>query len=193
MRPREFELNDIVDAAMQVFWQRGYSATSIQDLVEGTSLGRSSIYNAFGSKHELYEHSLRRYQELKAQKITVLFEPGSVKERVRRLLMDVVDEELGDEKGLGCMTANAALELASHDEAIAVIVSQNYNYLEMVLYGVFCRAQENGEIASNKNARALARFVLSTIQGLRVLSKGSLGQNRRQLLLDVVDVTIDAL
>ncbi|MCE5171807.1 TetR/AcrR family transcriptional regulator [Paenibacillus profundus] len=193
MRPREFDLDDIVDAAMQVFWQRGYSATSIQDLVEGTSLGRSSIYNAFGSKHELYEHSLRRYQELKARKIAVLFEPGSVKERVRQLLMDVVDEELGDEKGLGCMTANAALELASHDEAIAVIVSQNYNYLEMVLYGVFCHAQENGEIASNKNARALARFVLSTIQGLRVLSKGCLGQNRRQLLLDVVDVTIDAL
>ncbi|MET3544911.1 hypothetical protein ABID47_001505 [Paenibacillus favisporus] len=51
--PKEFDPDDIVDAAMQVFWQRGYSATSIQDLVKGTELGRSSIYNAFGSKHEL--------------------------------------------------------------------------------------------------------------------------------------------
>jgi TetR/AcrR family transcriptional repressor of nem operon len=107
--------------------------------------------------------------------------------------MDVVEEELGDDKGLGCMTANAALELASHDEKVAVIVAQNFNNLEMALYGVFSQAQNSGEIASDKNARALSRFVLNTIQGLRVLSKGYLGQNRRQLLLDVVDVTIHAL
>jgi TetR/AcrR family transcriptional repressor of nem operon len=193
LRPKEFDPNEIVDAAMQVFWQRGYTATSIQDLVEGTELGRSSIYNAFGSKHELYKHSLRRYQELKAAKIAVLSGPGPVKERVRRLLMDVVDEELGEEKGLGCMTANAALELASHDTEVAAIVSQNLNYLESALYEALSRAQEIGEIASDKNARALSRFIMNTIQGMRVLSKGYIGHNRRQLLLDVVDVAIQAI
>ncbi|CAJ1000759.1 MULTISPECIES: TetR/AcrR family transcriptional regulator [Bacillales] len=193
MRPKEFDPDDVVDAAMQVFWQRGYTATSIQDLVEGTELGRSSIYNAFGSKHELYKHTLRRYQELKASQIAVLSGPGSVKERVRLLLMDVVEEELGKEKGLGCMTANAALELASHDSEIAAIVAQNFKELESALYEAFSRAQENGEIASDKNARALSRFILNTIQGLRVLSKGYIGHNRRQLLLDVVDVAIQAL
>lgn len=193
MRPKEFDPDVIVDAAMQVFWQRGYTATSIQDLVEGTELGRSSIYNTFGSKHELYEQALRRYQKLKAEKIAVLSGPGPVKERVRLLLMGVVDEELSDDKGLGCMTANAALELAGHDTAVAAIVSQNLREFESALYEALSRAQETGEIAADKNVRALSRFVLNTIQGMRVLSKGYIGHDRRQLLLDVVDVAIQAL
>nr|WP_281170824.1 TetR family transcriptional regulator C-terminal domain-containing protein [Shimazuella kribbensis] len=112
---------------------------------------------------------------------------------MRNFLMDIVEEELNDEKGRGCMTANAALEHASQDEKVAEIVSQNLNYLEVALYGVFRSAQENDEIPSHKNARALARFVLNTVQGLRVLSKGCLGKNRRQILIDVVDVTIEAI
>jgi TetR/AcrR family transcriptional repressor of nem operon len=193
LRPKEFDPNEIVDAAMHVFWQRGYAATSVQDLVEGTELGRSSIYNAFGSKHELYEHTLRRYQELKASKIAVLSGPGSVKDRIRLLLMDVVEEELSEEKGLGCMTANAALELASHDEGVAAIVSQNLKYLESALFETLSRAQQCGEVAPDKDARALSRFILNTIQGMRVISKGYIGHNRRQILLDVVDVAIHAL
>lgn len=193
MRPKEFDPNEIVDAAMHVFWQRGYSATSIQDLVEGTELGRSSIYNAFGSKHELYEHTLRRYQELKAAKIAVLSGPGPIQERVRLLLMDVVEEELSDDKGLGCMTANAALELAGHDETVAAIVSENLNGLASALFEALSRAQESGEIAPDKDARALSRFMLNTIQGMRVLSRGYIGHNRREILLDVVNVAIQAL
>ena len=193
MRPKAFDPDDIIDAAMKVFWQRGYSATSIQDLEEGTELGRSSIYNAFGSKHELYERSLRRYQELKAEKIAVLSGPGPVRERIRRLLMDVVDEELSEEKGLGCMTASAALELASHDPSIAAIVAQNLNDLESALYEALSRARETGEIAADRDVRALSRFILNTVQGMRVLSKGYLGHDRRQLLHDVVDVAIRVL
>ena len=64
MRPKEFEHDEIVDAAMQVFWQLGYCATSIQDLVDGTGLSRSSLYNAFENKHGLYEHALRHYHDL---------------------------------------------------------------------------------------------------------------------------------
>ncbi|MEG6589405.1 TetR/AcrR family transcriptional regulator [Paenibacillus barengoltzii] len=193
LRPKEFNPDEIVDAAMHVFWERGYAATSIQDLVEGTELGRSSIYNAFGSKHELYEQSLRRYQELKAEKIAVLSGPGSVKERVRALLMEVVNEELSDDKGLGCMTASAALELASHDAEVAAIVTQNLKSFESTIYETLLYAQESGEIAADKDVRALSRFILNAIQGMRVLSKGYLGQDRRQILLDVVEVTLQVL
>ncbi|MEC0176787.1 TetR/AcrR family transcriptional regulator [Paenibacillus favisporus] len=193
LRPREFEQGDIVNAAMQVFWEHGYFATSIQDLVDATCLGRGSLYNAFGSKHELFQHSLRRYQELRCAEIALLVEPGSIKDKVRRFLMGIVEEELGDDKGLGCMTSKAALELASHDEKIAAIVSQNFNQVEMALFEALKHAQGNGEIALHKDARALARFVLSTAQGLRVLSKGYPDLTRRQILVDVVDITIDTL
>lgn len=59
MRTKDFEPDDVADAAMQVFWRRGYAATSVQDLVDGTGLGRGSLYNAFGSKQGLYEAALR--------------------------------------------------------------------------------------------------------------------------------------
>lgn len=193
MRNKEFEQDEIVDAAMQVFWQRGYCATSIQDLVDGTGLSRSSLYNAFENKHGLYEHALRRYHDLTASNIALLQESGSVRKLIQQLLLRIVNDELSDTGQRGCLAANASLELAGQDESIAKLVSLNFLRLEKALERALIRGQENGEILAHKKPRALARFVVNTIQGLRVLSKGSAHQNRRQRLLDVVDIAMDAL
>ncbi|VVQ30313.1 HTH-type transcriptional repressor ComR [Pseudomonas fluorescens] len=193
MRPKEFEHDEIVDAAMQVFWQLGYCATSIQHLVDGTGLSRSSLYNAFENKHGLYEHALRRYHDLTATNVALLQESGSVKGLIQQLLMRIVNDELSDTGQRGCLAANATLELAGQDESVAELVSRNFLRLEKALERALIRGQAEGEIAMHKNPRALARFIVNTIQGLRVLSKGSAHQNRRQRLLDVVDVALDSL
>jgi TetR/AcrR family transcriptional repressor of nem operon len=193
MRPKLFEPDAIADAAMQVFWRRGYAGTSMQDLIDGTGLARSSLYNAFESKHGLYEHALRRYHELTVSNIELLSEPGPVKALVRQLMMRIVEDELGDADQRGCLAANATLELAGQDEVVAEIVSQNFLRLEKALERALVRAQESGEIDAHNSPRAVARFVVATIQGLRVLSKGSSRQGRRQRLLDVVNVAIDAI
>lgn len=193
MRTKAFNHDEIVDAAMQVFWQLGYSATSIQDLVNATGLSRSSLYNAFENKHGLYAQALRRYHELTARNITLLQEPGPVKELVRRLLMRIVNDELDGSAQRGCLAANAALELAGPDDRITELLAGNFLRLEKALEQALLRGQAEGEIASQKNPRALARFIVNTIQGLRVLSKGSARHQRRQRLLDVLDITLDAL
>lgn len=193
MRTKAFNHDEIVDAAMQVFWQLGYSATSIQDLVDATGLSRSSLYNAFENKHGLYAQALRRYHELTARNITLLQEPGPVKELVRRLLMRIVNDELDGSAQRGCLAANAALELAGPDDSITELLAGNFLRLEKALEQALLRGQAEGEIASQKNPRALARFIVNTIQGLRVLSKGSARHQRRQRLLDVLDITMDAL
>ena len=193
MRTKEFEHDEIVDAAMQIFWQLGYCATSIQHLVDGTGLSRSSLYNAFENKHGLYEHALRHYHDLTAANVVLLQESGPVKGLIQQLLMRIVNDELSDTRQRGCLAANATLELAGQDESIAELVSRNFLRLEKALERALSRGQVEGEIAMHKNPRALARFIVNTIQGLRVLSKGSARQNRRQRLLDVVDVAIDAL
>ncbi|MDH0828097.1 TetR/AcrR family transcriptional regulator [Acinetobacter johnsonii] len=90
MRLKEFEKNDIAEAAMKVFWQRGYAGTSIQDLVEGTGLGRGSLYNAFGRKYGLYEFALKLYYEITASNMAILSEDGTVRELIRRLLVKIV-------------------------------------------------------------------------------------------------------
>ncbi len=193
MRTKEFEPDQIADAAMRVFWERGYAATSVQDLVEGTGLSRSSLYNTFESKQGLYQQALRRYQAVTTANVELLAEAGSVKELVRRLLMRIVEDELGDPQRRGCLVANATLELAGHDKAVAELVAHNFLRLQKALEKLIVRGQQTGEIRPDRNPRALARFFVNTMQGMRVLSKGSTQANRRQCLLDVIDVALNTL
>lgn len=193
MRTKEFEPEQIADAAMRVFWERGYAATSVQDLVEGTGLSRSSLYSTFENKQGLYQQALLRYQALTTSNVELLAEPGPVKALIERLLMRIVEDELGEGRQRGCLVANATLELAGHDEAVAELVAHNFLRLQKALEKLIVRGQQTGEIPAGKKPRALARFFVNTIQGMRVLSKGSTPHNRRQCLLDVVNVAMATL
>jgi TetR/AcrR family transcriptional regulator, transcriptional repressor for nem operon len=190
-RPREFDDERVLDAAMEAFWARGYAATSAQDLVDATGLGRSSLYNAFAGKHQLYERALRRYLERNTEAdVALLDRPGPVKERVRELLLGVIDADLGDPQRRGCLAVNAAIELAGKDEAVTVAVRRVFARVEEALVVALERGQRDGEITGERSARALARFVLNAIYGLRVLGKAA---TDRAPLLDVVEATVSAL
>ncbi|MBB1624353.1 TetR/AcrR family transcriptional regulator [Achromobacter sp. UMC71] len=193
MRTKDFEPDDVADAAMHVFWRRGYAATSVQDLVDGTGLGRGSLYNAFGSKQGLYEAALRRYHDLTAANLELLARPGTARERIGRLLDFIVDDELREASRRGCLVANASLEMAGQDDTVAELVRRNFQRLEKALEKILADAQAGGEIDAGKSPRALARFIVTTIQGLRVVSKGNSPRERRQWLADVVGVALGAL
>ncbi|AVO57187.1 TetR/AcrR family transcriptional regulator [Pseudomonas chlororaphis] len=193
MRAKEFEPDEVADSAMQVFWQRGYAATSIQDLVEGTGLSRSSLYNAFESKNGLYQQALRRYHQLTQANVDLLSQSEPAAALVRQLLMRIVEDEMGDPRQRGCLVANATLELAAQDPAVAALVSQNFLRLENALEQLLIRGQQEGTLAPDKKPRALARFIVNTIQGMRVVSKGSPPQERRERLMNVLEIALEAL
>lgn len=193
MRSKEFEPAEIAEAAMQVFWRRGYAATSIQDLVDGTGLSRSSLYNTFESKQGLFEEALRRYQTVTSANVELLAGPGPAKTLIRQLLMRIVEDETGDAQLRGCLVANTSLELAGQDEAVAQLVAHNFQRLQTALEKLIQRAQHEQELAADKSPKALAWFFVNTMQGLRVLGKGGPVQQRRECLMDVVDVALAAL
>ncbi|TFW09788.1 TetR/AcrR family transcriptional regulator [Oxalobacteraceae bacterium OM1] len=193
MRTKEFEPDEIADAAMQVFWQRGYAATSVQDLVDGTGLSRSSLYSTFENKEGLYQQALRRYAAVTTANVELLSGPGSPHTLIRQLLVAIADNELNDPQRRGCLVANATLELAGRDEAVAELVAHNLQRLQKALEALIRRGQQAGEVAPEKNPRALARFFVNTMQGMRVLSKGTPQRLRRQSLLDVIDVALGTL
>ncbi|MCG9494087.1 TetR/AcrR family transcriptional regulator [Acinetobacter pittii] len=194
MRTKEFETDEIADAAMQVFWRRGYAATSVQDLVEGTGLSRSSLYSTFQNKQGLYQQALQRYEILTTlNNVKLLSSSGSAKVLIRQLLLNIVEDELSDPEHKGCLVANACLELAVHDEDVAQFVVSNLQKLQHALESLLIKAQQSGEIGSTQNPRALASFFLNTMQGLRVLGKGSPLEQRKQCLMDVVDVALNVL
>ncbi|MEO4177982.1 TetR/AcrR family transcriptional regulator [Acinetobacter pittii] len=194
MRTKEFETDEIADAAMQVFWRRGYAATSVQDLVDGTGLSRSSLYSTFQNKQGLYQKALQRYELLTTlNNVKLLSGSGSPKALIRQLLINLVKDELSDPEHKGCLVANACLELAGHDEDVAQFVVSNLQKLQHALENLFIKAQKSGEISSTQNPQALASFFVNTIQGLRVLGKGSPHEQRKQCLMDVVEVALNVL
>ncbi|MCU4504042.1 TetR/AcrR family transcriptional regulator [Acinetobacter sp. WU_MDCI_Abxe161] len=194
MRTKEFETDEIADAAMQVFWRRGYAATSVQDLVDGTGLSRSSLYSTFQSKQGLYQKALQRYELLTTlNNVELLGGSGSPKALIRQLLVNIVEDELNDSEHKGCLIANACLELAGHDEDVSKFVISNLQKIQHALENLLIKAQQSGEISSTQNPRALASFFVNTIQGLRVLGKGSPLEQRKQCLMDVVEIALNVL
>lgn len=190
-RPREFDDEAVIEAAMDVFWTNGYEATSAQQLVERTGLGRGSLYNAFGSKQKLYHEALARYLEqgIEAQS-QILNGPGTVKERLRTLMLWGIEGDLDPVKHRGCMGVFAALERSGKDPVVAQINRIYVNRLEQVLCHQFAVGQRNGELSSDRPALSLARAFLSSYFGLRVLGRA---MPERAFLEDVMEGTLDRL
>ncbi|MET3291736.1 UNVERIFIED_CONTAM: TetR/AcrR family transcriptional repressor of nem operon [Brevibacillus sp. OAP136] len=190
-RPREFKDTAVIDAAMDVFWSNGYEACSTQELCERTGLGRGSLYNAFGSKHELYEQALQRYHEQGiAAQLDILNRPIAVKDRLRGLLEWAVAADFSSPDRRGCFAINAALERACKDPMVEKVFTRHVERLEKAICGVIKSGQESGEIAADRSSGQLAALFLSSYYGLRVLNTGT--QNR-QLAEQIIAGALDAI
>lgn len=187
-RPREFDEDRVVTAAMETFWRHGYEGTSTRELCDSTGLGPSSLYNTFGGKRRLYLRALQRYHETRAaEQIALLQRPGAVKDRLRDMMIHAIDADLGD--GRGCFAINAAVEAAA-DPDVRAAVRRDFDRVEEELYAVVTAGQHSGEIRSTQDARTLARQIQSTYYGLRVLSRA---RDDRPALVETVEATLAPL
>jgi TetR/AcrR family transcriptional repressor of nem operon len=173
-RTKEFDPEAALQAALELFWRRGYEATSMSDLVEHLGVGRASIYATFGSKHELYMKALERYQEQLPDLLRELSRPGPVLPAVHAVVRRYADEAAAEELRLhGCFLTNTAAELAPHDPAAARQVERNWDQLETVLHSALVRAQAQGELSADRDPLTLARMLLVLLQGLKIVGKAS--------------------
>ncbi|REK87719.1 TetR/AcrR family transcriptional regulator [Streptomyces inhibens] len=172
-RPRKFDEGRAVDAAMEAFWATGYEATSTQDLCDATGLGRSSIYNTFKSKHDLFERSLARYMERKNGELFELLEGDlPVREKIRTLLQRVIDEEFTRyTDGRGCLVVNTCVEVSAHDPSVAASLERDYGVRLEAIRAAIESGQRDGDIAPDKDARTLAHLVIASVGGLRVSAR----------------------
>jgi TetR/AcrR family transcriptional repressor of nem operon len=189
-RPATFNVETILDRAMLLFWTQGYAGTSIQDLVDETELFRGSLYHAFGDKRSLYIHSLHRYGRLALQQTFRVWNPEeSVLNNVRAILMQVVDAPEA-ERRRGNMVCNCIVEVVPHDPEIASVVEGIVCEFKQTFQSLIESAQQAGAFDAHANATALARYLVSSTQGLCVTAKG--GASREELL-DIVEVTLAAV
>jgi TetR/AcrR family transcriptional repressor of nem operon len=189
-RNKQFDGHAALDDAMDLFWAKGFHATSIQDLVDNLGVNRQSLYDTFGGKNELYRAVLERYRELQALPMRRAFEgDGPVGDVLRELFRTQIAELLKN-GGKGCLMVNTATELAAHDEAIFDVCSANVRQFEAAFCGLLARAQQAGEIPDDRSVVQLARFLVSTMNGLAVTAKAT---RDPKVLGDVVEVALSAL
>ncbi|MGX4653936.1 TetR/AcrR family transcriptional regulator [Micromonospora sp. SCSIO 07396] len=174
-RTKEFDPERALGAALELFWQRGYEATSMTHLVEHLGIGRASIYGTFGSKHELYLRALDRYiGATDAQVIERLSRPGPALPAVFELIdWYAAEAGTGDSAERGCMVVNAAVELLPGDEVVARRVEASWRTLEVALATSLTRARAEGDLRADVDPVSLARFLVVVLQGLRVVGKGT--------------------
>ena len=190
-RHKEFDRDEALRRAMEVFWSRGYEATSVGDLVEHMGINRQSLYDTFGDKHSLYLAALDRYREVEGRRMFELLErPGPVKRALRELFEGVVVCSLGGGERRGCFVGNATSELAGRCKATAEKACGQMAAAEEALYRALVRGRKAGEIKGARDLRAVARFLYSSLQGLQLMSKAT---RDRKTLEDVVRVTLSVL
>jgi TetR/AcrR family transcriptional regulator, transcriptional repressor for nem operon len=190
-RPKQFDPDAAVEQAMQVFWRKGYAATTPQDLVDALGIGKGSLYNAFGSKHVLFEKALLRYRDSQGPVlIEMLEEPGPVKSRLRKALRFLAETDLVDPDRRGCMAVNTAAELAGTDETATELVRRMFDRTEGAFRALIEEGQRAGEIAPDRDAHAIGSLLLNTLVGLRLMARIAEGPDR---LSRVIDATVDAL
>jgi TetR/AcrR family transcriptional repressor of nem operon len=173
VRQREFDEDQALDAAMQLFWEKGYKATSLSDLTAKMSIQRPSIYAAFGDKKSLYEAALRKYTKLHASELrTKLQNKSSVKEAIQTFLEELVEAEYKEEKiSKGCFCINTMVELAPHDEKFEIITREHQMYLAVIFQEVIEAGISSGELENSINAKKLAQTLVVSLIGLTVLIK----------------------
>ncbi|NBE52209.1 TetR/AcrR family transcriptional regulator [Streptomyces boluensis] len=174
-RTKEFDPDVALDAALELFWRRGYEATSMADLVAHLGIGRASLYATFGGKRELYLKAMDRYVQTRNPALLAeLSQPGPVLPAVRAVVRRFAEEAADDQLRLnGCLVTNTAAELAPHDSVAARRVEVSWDHIETPLYAALVRAQAQGELPEGRDPRALSRMLLVLLQGVRVVGKAS--------------------
>ncbi|MDZ4326929.1 MAG: TetR/AcrR family transcriptional regulator [Pseudomonas sp.] len=191
-RPREFEIDEAIESAMQVFWSRGYNATSLVDLIEGTGLSRGSLYKAFGDKRALFLAALERYTSNASKGLVIaLQQPGPSKVVIRECLMRFATSSCGTEGRRGCMLIATATEMVPHDAQVSDCVAAMYERIRSAYADAIARGQASGEIARSHDAQTLARLIVCLTLGMRVVGKTGATQQEMNPMVDAAMALFD--
>ena len=170
---KSFDIGEAVDKATEVFWAKGYEATSLSDLTQAMGVNKGSFYNAFGSKKALFMKALIKYYQdqhiATLNKLRKLDEPVSA---IRKLFDILIEQSRADEQFKGCLLVNTALDLPNHEADVDEAVKRGFHdlnafFVEQIELGI-----KRGEIAADKDVKSTSEGLIALVAGLRVLARG---------------------
>jgi TetR/AcrR family transcriptional repressor of nem operon len=187
-RTRQFDERQALISAMLVFWEKGYEATSIQDLEQAMGLNRTSIYNAFGNKRSLFERVVSCYKEsVMGALFDVMDNAPDIRSGVRRLLNEALDIHFNEEYPGGCLVVLSVLESGQHDAQSSAVLENTIKELKQGLQVRLAKAKKQGELPADLDTGSTATTIASTMTGMMVLgkahfSRGMLNKTINQVL-----------
>ena len=171
-RPREFDEMEAMDSAVEVFKAKGYEASSLMDLLKSMKLSKSSLYNSFGTKHELFLSAIDHYAINTEMKLKQRLEEGATaREKLQLILEDSLHYGMDKVLSRGCFLHNSALERLPHDELAAEKIASGLNRMRKVYIQVLEEGQKNGEISDRHSIETLADLFVNAVLGLHSFAR----------------------
>ena len=182
-RVQQFDTDETLHRAMAVFWNKGYEATSLSDLLAATGLSKSSLYAAFGGKRELFLAAYDTYRGERAREMYSILERGNARGAIEAFFRMIIGHAEQLEFSHGCMSVNQAVEMAPHDPDVQSRVEADFQLIEDALARTIARGQGDGSVHTTENARRLARLFTVAFPGLQVMVRaGASGARMKDAL-----------
>lgn len=178
-RPREFEIDAALDAALLLFWRHGYEGTSLASLTEAMGVNVPSLYAAFGNKEALFRKALDRYLQKPASYLPAALEEPTARRAVEKLFEGAIRMVMDRRHPDGCLLVHGSLASGPAAASIREELSRRRSAAEAAVRRRFERAIAEGDLSSTANAGELARFIMTVVWGLSVQAAG--GATRAQL------------
>ena len=170
-RPKAFDVEEALEAAMEAFWAHGYEATSVNDLTRAMGVQKASLYATYGDKHRLFLATLERYGAHEREILSKALAGGSPKAAIASVFAAATACPDPDSSRRGCFVVNAAAEVGPHDVPAAEVLRRHVAGLERLFADAVARARSRGEIAEGVAPLAIARALVAALYGIAVLKK----------------------
>jgi len=189
-RPREFKTEQVIEAAMQQFWRAGYEATSLQDLLEVMHLSKSSLYQTFGSKHELFLRSIDFYQQSLVDEIYKSLSNSRTSKAFLKQLLENVIAEAASKKKKGCLLVNTVNELSHRDKTVSKAVLIAFRNVGNVIRLAIEQGKKEGTIKTSVSTETLVDYIIINISGLRTMAKSGTDKSRLASVVNIIMKTV---
>lgn len=171
---KNFDVEEALQKAMEVFWRKGYEATTITDLTDATGVKRQSLYNAVGDKQQLFVRALLKYDSEQRRATLASLEARSEPlDSIRMLFTHVVKESLTDEARRGCLLVNTAVDLQAQTEEVQLLVTAALADFRRFFERMIEHGKVRSEISQSVDTQAAAAGLLGMFIGIRVLARGA--------------------
>jgi TetR/AcrR family transcriptional repressor of nem operon len=190
-KTKQFDETEVLQKAKEVFSEKGYNGTSMDDLVKATGLSRSSIYDTFGDKHGLFLKSLDLYRCMQQSGLEQqCAKTDSPRKKIRAIFDFTIKEILNDKDRKGCLLVNVSMELSAVDKEVAALSQSNMEDMEQIFSSLVKEGQAKGEIVKKFTPKALGRHLYSSLMGLRVTG---ISKPDADVLREIVKLTLSIL